>query len=119
MKSKPKAIQRRAVAKFIKSTMARPRKRYPVVVWKISSMFPADLHAMFKRWQEGSDFRDVKLFKNETDFFDVLYRAFDAFELNWHIKTSYKREKVYFGNLRLKNRGCKLLMEIGAKTYIG
>ena len=119
MKSRCSTEQRAAISAFLKATTAKPGKRYPVFVWKIPSIFPADIYKMFVCWKERSDYQNVTLFKNKAVFLEWLFKEFDSLGLNWKRKTSYGREKIYFGNLRLKQYGCKLLMKIEAKTFLG
>jgi hypothetical protein len=119
MKTKLARQQKTAVDEFMRYTMATPCKRYPVFVWKVSSIFPSDMSAMFKLWQTASKYKDIKLFESEAEFWNVLCEGFDSFGLNWHMKKAYGREKIYFGNLRLKWYACKLLMKVEGKTYLG
>lgn len=118
-KSKNTETRQEIIMEFLKVIAAKPSKRYPVFVWKITSIFPNDILAMFMFWLKQSRYQNYDLFKKSKYFFNALYECFDLFGLTWYVKTSYKREKIYFGNLRLKQNGCRLLMDIGARTYIG
>ena len=111
--------QKEIIMEFLRVIAARPSKRYPVFVWKIPSIFPGDILEIFNRWLGQSRFKDDNPFKKQRHFFRALYAGFDSYGINWHTKTSYQREKIYFSNLRLKENGCRLLMDIGARTYIG
>ncbi len=117
-KSKNTPHQQEVIMAFLRFIAAKPSKRYPVFVWKVPSIFPDDLAIMFDRWLSQSKYRDSCPFAKKKHFFQALYSGFDEIGLNWHIRVAYRREKIYFSNLRLKESGCRLLMDIGAKTYI-